>query len=166
MKKLLFSLAILAIVWNLSYAETLKECKTQDDKISGCIEKEYYENGNVKYETPFKNNQLDGIRKGYYENGSLMFEAPLKNGKVEGIAKTYYQNGNLASEIPYKNDKREGISKTYYSNGDFAFSTTYQDDIIINGKCANGKALTNADIDMLLDKEVLAEDDYKAMCKK
>ena len=73
----------------------LKECKTKADKISGCVEREYYSNGNFRRETPYKNNEANGIAKTYYESGKLMGETPYKNGKIEGIAKVYYKNGNL-----------------------------------------------------------------------
>ena len=35
------------------HADTLKECKNEADKISGCVEKGYYEDGWI--ETPYKN---------------------------------------------------------------------------------------------------------------
>ena len=76
--------------FSILHAETLKECKIEADKISGCVVKEYYENGKLERETPYK------------------------NGKKEGMTKWYRWNGNLAGEIPYKNDK---ASKQYYENG-------------------------------------------------
>ena len=33
----------------------LKECKTEADKISGCVEREYYYNGNLGVEILYKN---------------------------------------------------------------------------------------------------------------
>ncbi|MDY5822692.1 MAG: toxin-antitoxin system YwqK family antitoxin, partial [Helicobacter sp.] len=73
----------------------LKECKTEADKISGCVEKKYDLNGKLWRETPYKNGKVDGITKEYYENGNLATETPYKNGKIEGIEKWYYENGNL-----------------------------------------------------------------------
>ena len=33
----------------------LKECENHADKISGCVERWYYKNGNLWIETPYKN---------------------------------------------------------------------------------------------------------------
>ena len=36
--------------------------------------KKWYENGQLKYEYPYVDNKLHGLRKGWYENGQLSFE--------------------------------------------------------------------------------------------
>ena len=59
----------------------LKECKTEADKISGCVEREYYSNGKLWRETPYKNGKVDGIEKWYYENGNLNTQANKRNKK-------------------------------------------------------------------------------------
>ncbi len=99
------------------HADTLKECKTKADKISGCVERYYYKNGNLWIETPYKNGDKEGMQKTYYENGNLKEEIPYKNSKYDGIVKVYYENGKLKIEVPYKNNKRESIAKEYYENG-------------------------------------------------
>lgn len=50
---------------------SLKECKSDNDKQMGCIERKFYENGVLEEELPFKNNEVNGIFKGYYKNGKL-----------------------------------------------------------------------------------------------
>ncbi len=95
----LFSFSIL-------HAETLKECKSEEDKISGCVEKEYDPNGKLWRETPYKNGKFDGVAKVYYENGKLMGEIPFKNDEIEGIGKMYDTNGNLRLEGPSLNNKQ------------------------------------------------------------
>jgi antitoxin component YwqK of YwqJK toxin-antitoxin module len=37
-------------------------------------DKEYYESGTLKTETPYKNGKKDGGQQSYYESGSLKFE--------------------------------------------------------------------------------------------
>ena len=96
-------------------ATMLKECKSEEDKISGCVNRYYYESGNLKSEIPYKNGEKEGIGKWYYENGNIRREIPY--GKVDGIVKKYYESGNLEREIPYKNGEREGIGKWYYESG-------------------------------------------------
>lgn len=41
----------------------------------------YIENGNLKYETNFKNGKIEGIFKEYHENGNISVEANIKNEK-------------------------------------------------------------------------------------
>ncbi|WP_394951252.1 toxin-antitoxin system YwqK family antitoxin [uncultured Helicobacter sp.] len=63
-------------------AQTLQECKSERDKISGCVEKGYYENGNVSYEAPYENGKQHGVAKEYYENGSLQAQVTYENGNI------------------------------------------------------------------------------------
>ena len=107
----------------------LKECENEEDKISGCVEREYYSNGKLELEMPYKNGKVEGIAKQYYENGKLGLESPHKNDKREGIEKWYYENGELKTEIPYKNGKKEGIKRWYYANGNLEGEIPYK-----NGK--------------------------------
>ena len=51
----LFSFSIL-------HAETLKECKTEEDRISGCVKRDYHSNGNLWIETSYKNGKIEGIQ--------------------------------------------------------------------------------------------------------
>ncbi|WP_394966090.1 toxin-antitoxin system YwqK family antitoxin [uncultured Helicobacter sp.] len=86
---------VLCVVCYFAFTQTreLQECKNERDKISGCVEKAYYENGNLRYEIPYKNGEIHGVEKWYYENGNLRLEIPFENDKRHGIAKAYYENG-------------------------------------------------------------------------
>ncbi len=127
-------------------ANALKECQNDQDKISGCVEKGYDANGNLRAETPYQNGKRHGIEKFYYENGKLRAELPYQSGKAQDISKTYYESGNLESELPYQNDTVHGIAKAYDENGDLMLEIVYKDGAAISGKCANGKKLTSADL--------------------
>ena len=162
----LFLAFLSSVAFTALNASELKECKSEEDKKTGCIEKDYYRNGNLKIETPFKNGKLEGIAKSYYESGNLELEAPFKNGVFEGVGKVYHQNGNLKSEATFKNGMIEGIQKNYYENGNILSEIPFMNDKVhgsvkfyskkliwqanaqngklINGKCTNGKTLTNA----------------------
>ena len=157
--------------FSILHADTLKECKTEADKISGCVEKEYDSSVNLWRETPFKNDKAEGIGKWYYENGNLALEMPYKNGEAEGILKGYYENGLLRREAPLKNDKIDGILKEYYENGSLQAEVKVLNDKlhgdtrfytedgkllalvkaengrITSGKCFNDKVLTDKEID-------------------
>ena len=77
---LLKSVLIGFLSFSILHADTLKECKSEEDKISGCVEKGYYEDGWI--ETPYKNDAIDGVEKQYYENGDLIAEITYKNEKI------------------------------------------------------------------------------------
>lgn len=66
-------------------------------------QREYYENGNLKSETPYLNNLKHGVAKSYYENGNLECEIPFDNDKRHGVEKEYDENGNLIKEALYEN---------------------------------------------------------------
>jgi len=80
--------------------------------------KEFYDNGNLKFEGTFANGELEGLCKQYYENGNLHFEGTYVNGKSEGLYKQYFENGNLDFEGYYVNDELNGSYKDFYENGD------------------------------------------------
>ena len=52
---LLKSVFIGFLSFSILHADTLKECENHADKISGCVERWYYKNGNLWIETPYKN---------------------------------------------------------------------------------------------------------------
>lgn len=56
------------------------------------------------------------IKKEYYPNGRLETEIPYKDGRINGIVKEYYESGNLKWEIPFVDDN--GIRKVYYESGE------------------------------------------------
>lgn len=61
--------------------------------------KEYYPNGRLETEIPYKDSKINGIEKRYYESGELQVETPWVDDKINGIVKTYYENGELKEEI-------------------------------------------------------------------
>ena len=170
---LLKSVLIGFLSFSILHADMLKECKTEADKISGCVEKEYDSSVNLWRETPYKNGKKEGIEKRYYENGNLALEMPYKNGEAEGMLKGYYENGLLRRDAPLKNDKIDGILKEYYENGSLQAEVKVLNDKlhgdtrfytedgkllalvkgengkIISGKCFDDKVLTDKEIDDL-----------------
>ena len=126
----------------------LKECENHADKISGCVEREYYSNGNGKiyWETPFKNGGREGIAKEYYENGKLKIEIPYKNDKREGIGKVYFENGKLMAEIPYLNNLFHGDTRFYTEDGKLLALVKGENGEIISGKCFDDKVLIDKEL--------------------
>ena len=82
------------IVERITYSENDNVILIEKPLENIKIEKTYYENGNLKYEKKYKNNQLDGLVKKYYENGKLKSEVMYIDGNGEGSWTDYYENGS------------------------------------------------------------------------
>ena len=130
-------------------ANKLKECESEADKKTGCVEIEEwqermsygsietlykngkkesikdYRNGELEFETLYKYTK-EGYTEYYYGYGTLLGVTPYKNGKLHGIKKYYYENGKIKSETPYKNGKLHGIEKYYYENGNLMGEATFK----------------------------------------
>ena len=78
---------------------------------------EYYENGNKKSESHYKNGKPDGPRTVWYSNGQKKSEDNFKDGKSDGLWTQWYNNGQNLLESHYKDGKRDGLSTSWYPNG-------------------------------------------------
>ena len=91
------------------------------------LERDYYENGQLKLERNYEDGKLHGISKEYFENGQLKFIHNQKNGEYHGLLKGYYIDGKLKYEFNYKNDKKDGLCKDYYETGQLKFECNYKE---------------------------------------
>jgi len=53
------------------------------------------------------------ILREYYKNGNIVYETSYKNGLRHGIAKSYYSNGDIHEEVSYINGKIYGRERFY-----------------------------------------------------
>ena len=79
-------------------------CDLDGSLITGYF-KEYYSDGTLWYEKPYKDGKRDGVHKEYFIDGTLWIEHPYKDGKEDGVVKEYHENGTLARELYYENGK-------------------------------------------------------------
>lgn len=89
-------------------------------QVNGKFEGKYKyldEDGNLKGELNFKNNELDGVQKYFDHKGKITEEKSFLNGKLDGKRTKYYSNGNISLVENYKDDMLEGISTSYAVNG-------------------------------------------------
>lgn len=128
MKKLVLVFMVVASVF-----ASEKICETRQDKIDGCVLKEY-QDGVLIRETPYKNNQINGILK-EYQNGSLLKSTQYENDKINGIVKEYFPNTNqLKYQAEFKNDIKYGKEITYYQNGQIYHTFVFENDKLIDGE--------------------------------
>lgn len=88
-KKVLYNHGIKDLTFDYKYGENrlLKEQYSYNDETEH-LYTSYYENGNVKCSSHYKDGKLDGLSLGWYENGDKWYEIYYKNGYI--INNTYY----------------------------------------------------------------------------
>jgi len=64
----------------------------------------FYENGRLKKEGTYSDDNPIGITKMYYENGNPKMESKIEDGK-NLYYKEYYENGQLKQEVYYEGDE-------------------------------------------------------------
>jgi len=145
----IFGVIVVTIGWGVSFfsddedntTKPAKETTISEDEKLIEVRKSYWDNGNLKEETPYKKSYSlgykkvktelvpHGIAKTYYENGVLRVEDPYVDGERDGIVKFYDENGKLESTHEYKNSKKEGKHVYYYSDGTEMDVEYYHDDV-------------------------------------
>ena len=45
----------------------------------------FYENGNIRWRTSYKEGKMDGIEEGFYPSGNISMRTPYKEGKMDGV---------------------------------------------------------------------------------
>ena len=98
-----------------------------EPEIEEIEEKEYYENGNLKYEGLTRLGLRVKEWKFYYENGKLQFVGDYKYGEQDGIWKIYYENGNIKNIANYDYGKLVGLVRNYEEDGKFSSTTYYEE---------------------------------------
>lgn len=136
LKKIVNVAMVLSVCLSIGYAKPLKECKSERDRLNGCVEQRYYDDDRRKLqvETPYKNGKINGVKKVYYESGQLSRETLFENGKTNGVVKSYYKSGQLEEEVTYENDKVNGVRKEYYESGKLKKEILYEYDRTITRK--------------------------------
>ena len=98
-----------------------------EPEIEEIEEKEYYKNGNLKYEGLTRLGLRVKEWKFYYENGKLQFIGDYKYGEQNGLWKIYYENGNIKNIANYDYGKLVGLVRNYEEDGKFSSTTYYEE---------------------------------------
>ena len=89
------------------------------------IRKEYYENGNIKAETTYKENILHGKAIYYFKNGDIKETGYYKNGKKHGEWLEFCHNGQKKEETHYVDGKEDGVRKRWEKDCSILSSETH-----------------------------------------
>jgi len=99
----------------------------------------FYDNGNIKQEGNYLDDQKDGYFKDYTENGDLLKISKYVMGELqpdaEEIAKLqvrneYYPDGKLKVSAMYRNETPEGMRREYKPDGSLEKSVMYHNGLI------------------------------------
>ena len=93
--------------------------------------RQYYEEGDIKSISPFKNNVADGVFISYYQNGNMKEKHAYKNGNEEGEGIFYYENGKLEEKYFMKNGKLDGEAINYFEDGKIKNKAIFKDGITL-----------------------------------
>ena len=95
-------------------------------------EKSYYDDGRPKeeesqiYDEETDTYQRHGIQKQWYDNGQLKTEQGYAAGQQHGVGKNFRKDGTPSSESYYKEGARDGVTIRYDNEGRKRESTTYR----------------------------------------
>lgn len=99
--------------------------------------RDYYSNGQLKFEIPFVSEEKHGLARCWYENGQLKYEY---FGKLHGLVRSWYKNRQLYRETPFTSNQRHGLVREWNENGQLVCEMIYVNDEerpdILNSKLA------------------------------
>ena len=92
-------------------------------KYKNCLEREWYDNGQLKYEKTYLNGLINGQCKEWYNNGQLKFQGIQKLPEIEsygrldnrGECKWWFENGSIKREETWE-DEIQISNTTYFDN--------------------------------------------------
>ena len=100
--------------------------------MSDSIQKEWYENGQIKTVSSYKNGVFDGEYKEWYEDGSPKEVGFYNNGKPKGTSKKWYNNGQLKDKGYYIDSYSPRSSTSWFENGKKSSETKVKNGISKN----------------------------------
>ena len=124
-------LVVIALLSLLSPSARAEEQAATEDKIE--IKKEYYDTGELRRETPFKNGRIEGTRIWYYRSGKVHIRSEFREGKLNGESTEFHENGLLRRTEEYVDGAQEGPCFAYYESGAFKNSCVYRNGRIVEG---------------------------------
>ncbi len=135
--------------------------------------KEFYQNGNIKTEKTFRDDQLHGYYKEYdnrgkliltmlYENGSIVKSRVEEEPDIE-ITNRYDQDGKLIYSGPYRNSIPVGIHREFGSDGKVKNAFIYNDNglLLSEGVVDEAGNRNGSWKDLYANGKVLAEGQFR-----
>lgn len=124
--------------------------------------RDYYTNGQLRYEGRFKNDLCKGVFKYYDEQGHLKATNEFDKSGEKALNKTYAPNGRMIATGNYVNQKKEGVWKYYdATSGQLRLVEDNQ-----NGKVNGWSRLYNPNNGVLAEETQYVNDLPEGLCHK
>ena len=91
----------------------------------------YYQNGNIEYESEYRNGNLHGVTKYWDESENLISEATYSNGKLHGLWTSYFSGGSVKSIVNYYYGQKHGNEEFFYDNGQLQSLKEYKEGEVV-----------------------------------
>ena len=128
----------------------------KDELLDG-ESRQYYEEGDIKSISPFKNNVADGTFISYYQNGNIKEKHTYKNGNEEGEGIFYYENGKLEEKYFMKNGKLDGEAVNYFEDGKIKNKAIFKDGVTLEEEIYKDNEIRK---NTFKNEEVIQQDIY------
>ena len=79
--------------------------------------RKWFADGQLEWETAYKNGEQHGISRRWHENGQLEYETTFKNGERHGLNRQWHENGQLEWETTFNNGEKHGFDRWWNENG-------------------------------------------------
>ena len=125
MRRLLFLISLILIFVQVGFTQSNKEIK------NGPVVK-HYDNGKMRYEGQFRNDNPYGTFKYYFNTGQLKATMEYSDDGVIAESNTFYKNGKKMAEGRYINKQKDGVW-LYYLNekgNPLVSKETYEDGVL------------------------------------
>ncbi|HIF15444.1 MAG TPA: toxin-antitoxin system YwqK family antitoxin, partial [Bacteroidetes bacterium] len=86
-----------------------------------------HSNGQLGFQSYYKEGNPDGLWRSWYENGQLKSEANYKEGNPDGLWRGWHENGQLGFQSYYKEGNPDGLWRGWHENGQLASEEYYKD---------------------------------------
>ncbi len=118
--------------WSVYHHELLEKHKgrTFNFTLSSSLKKEYYENGELRFEGVVIEGKKEGTCKFYYENGKLSELTIWHNDLPTGKILMYHPNGQKSTEATSVNGIKEGKAMLWHENGQVKEILYYSNNMI------------------------------------
>ena len=98
--------------------------------------KEWFANGHIRSETPYKQGMIDGICNAWYENGQLARQCSYRKNLRHGVITNWHPNGRIKSEERFNSGRLHGVS-TYWNESGKQSKVTFIRNTFINNKTSS-----------------------------
>lgn len=104
---------------------SLKVCETGDDKIIGCVKRDYRADGSLRRESTYNEGVMEGVAKAYYPNGAVAMEGEVCLENPCGVWFFYDKRGEMSLRVEM-GENNEVLSAKCHNGASIAESSVWE----------------------------------------